>query len=290
MSLVTRRALLKAVPALALTSRCMALTPALDFATIERESGGKLGVFVLETKTGRTQAWRPDERFPFCSSFKAPLAAFVLWKTDHQELRLSDDVYYDAADLLPYAPVTRAHVAEGRLSVAELCAAAVQLSDNTAANLLLRQTGGPDALTAWMRSQGDPAFCLSDTEPKLNLARIGDIKNTTTPRAMAESYRRFVFGDVLTRTSRNKLASWLVANTTGDKRLRAGLPATWRIGDKTGTFNEGWFSTVDVGVAWPGSGSSLVIVGMLTDTPDTRRAENALAQVGHEAAAWHSGL
>ncbi len=289
MSLIDRRALLKAVPMLTFTSRCMAFMPTLDFAALERESGGKLGVFVLETKTGRSQAWRPDERFPFCSSFKAPLAAFVLWKTDHQKLRLSDYVHYGVADLLPYAPVTRAHVAQGQLSVGELCAAAVQLSDNTAANLLLRQTGGPEALTAWMRSQGDPAFCLSDTEPKLNLARIGEIKNTTTPRAMAESYRQFIFGDVLTPTSRSRLASWLVANTTGDKRLRAGLPATWRIGGKTGTFNEGWFSTVDIGVAWPGSGSPLVIAGMLTDTLDTRIAEKALSQVGHEVAAWHSG-
>jgi beta-lactamase class A len=286
MTHLTRRTLLLAGPALALPSLGVAASSATPFAAIEKASGGKMGVCVIDTATGATLTWRADARFPFCSSFKAPLAAFVLWKTDHGQLRLDQPIRYGAADLLSYAPIARAHVARGRMSVEELCAAAVSYSDNTAANLLLRETGGPAALTAWMRARGDRAFDLASNEPGLNLSRYGDAADTTTARAMAESYRRFVLGNVLTPASRGKLAAWLVANTTGDRRLRAGLPRAWRVGDKTGTFGGEWFSTIDIAVAWPPARPPLVIAGLVTGPNDTASAERALVQVAREAAIW----
>lgn len=284
MLLFSRRAVVLTLPALAVTGPALADIRAADFAAIERVSGGKLGVHAIDTATGETYSWRANQRFPFCSSFKAPLAAFVLWHADRGALRLDTPVRYTAAELLPYAPVTRVHVAAGHLSFERLCAAAVEYSDNTAANLLLRETGGPAALTAWMRKIGDAEFRLGDSEPKLNLARFGGEINTTTPRAMAESYRRLVLGDVLTSASRARLTGWLVANTTGGKRLRAGLPTGWQAGDKTGTYDGAWFSTVDIGVAWPPNGSPLVISGLLTDTPDTVSAERALAEIARQVA------
>lgn len=257
-----------------------------DFAAIERRSGGKLGLFVIDTGKGTTLAWRADDRFPFCSSCKGPLAAFVLWQADHGQLRLDRRVRYGAADLLSYAPVTRTHVAKGAMTIEELCKAAVQYSDNTAANLLWRETGGPRALTAWMRTQGDTSFQLADNEPRLNLSRFGDVTNTTTPQAMAGSYSRLVLGDVLTPASRERLAGWLVANTTGGRRLRAGLPPSWRVGDKTGTYDVGWFSTVDIGIAWPPDRPPLVVSCLLTDTPDTVRAERAITDVARQVTIW----
>lgn len=286
MTQLTRRSLLLAAPALALPSLGIAASASDELAGIEKASGGKMGVCVLDTATGATLAWRADARFPFCSSFKAPLAAFVLWKADHGQLRLDRSIRYDAANLLSYAPITRAHVADGRMSVEQLCAAAVAYSDNTAANLLLRETGGPAALTAWMRTRGDRAFNLASNEPRLNLARYGDATDTTTARAMAESYRRFVLADVLTPASRTKLAGWLVANTTGDRRLGAGLPHAWRVGDKTGTFGGEWFSTIDIAVAWPPARPPLVIAGLITGPNDTASAERALVQVARTAAIW----
>jgi beta-lactamase class A len=249
-------------------------------ATIERQSGGKLGVFAIDTATGRTLAWRADQRFPFCSSFKAPLAAFVLSKVDRGDLRLDQLVSYEAADVMSYAPITRQHLADGAMTIEALCAAAVEYSDNTAANLLLRETGGPAALTAWMRATGDTAFDLSHNEPKLNLSRLGDTHDTTTPRAMASSFRRFARGDGLSPAARAKFTGWLIANTTGAQRLRAGLPQGWRVGDKTGTFNEGWFSTVDVAVVWPPGRAPWIIAGFVTDHVSTAAGETALAQVG----------
>ena len=280
-----RRLVLAAAPALVLAAPAFAATP--DFAAIERASGGRLGVYVLDMASARTLAWRGDSRFPFCSSFKAPLAAFVLSKVDRGELRLDQAVHYGAADELPYyAPITRKHMAEGAMTLEALCAAAVDYSDNIAANLLLRETGGPQALTAWMRSIGDATFQLAHNEPHLNLSRFGAAADTTTPRAMAQSFRRLALGDVLSPASRALWVSWLQANTTGDKRLRAGLPSGWRVGDKTGTWNEGWFSTVDIAVAWPPGRAPLVIAGFVTDQPSTAAGEAALAEVARQAAAW----
>ena len=282
---LTRRLLLAAPPALAISTPAYATsTPA--FASIEHATGGKLGVFVIDTGSGRTLAWRADSRFPFCSSFKAPLAAFVLWKAERGVLHLDQPVRYGEADLIGWSPVTRKHVAEGVLTVRELCAAAVDYSDNGAANLLLRQTGGPPALTAWMRTSGDAAFQLSHTEMALNHSHFGEAMDTTTPRAMAESFGRLVMGAVLTPASRALFTDWLVANTTGDKRVRAGLPSGWRVGDKTGTWNEGWFSTVDIAVTWPPGRPPVVIAGFVTDHPSTAAGETALAEVGRQVAVW----
>ena len=283
---MNRRSMIVAMPLLAITSRVIAKTYRPDFAAIERQSDGRLGVFAIDTNNGRTLDWRARDRFPFCSSAKAPLAAFVLWLVDHGRLRLDQPVRFTADDLLPYAPITRAAAAGGVLPIMELCRAAVTMSDNTAANLLWRETGGPKAMTAWMRSQGDKAFDLSSVEPGLNLSRYGDLINTTTPEAMAGSLRRFVSGNVLSPASRQLLIDWMIANTTGGKRLRAGLPPSWQVGDKTGTYNEKWFSTVDIAVTWPVGRAPIFISGFLTGTPNTANAEETLRAVARQVMQW----
>jgi beta-lactamase class A len=289
-ALPNRRRLLAAAPALAVVGRAAAAAPDIappNFAAIERASGGKLGVFVIDTGSGRTFGWRADERFPFCSSFKALLAAFVLSKVDQGGLRLTQPVRYGAGDLLSYyAPVTRQHLADGAMSLEALCAAAVSYSDNTAANLLLRETGGPEALTAWMRAMGDGAFNLAHSEPNLNLSRLGDGQDTTTPRAMASSLRRLGLGAGLSPASRALFTSWLIANTTGGQRLRAGVPPGWRVGDKTGTWNEGWFSIIDNAILWPPGRAPVVVAGFTTDVTDVGHGEAALAAVARDVCVW----
>ena len=284
----SRRTVLSALPIFALAGPALAEPSAAapDLAAIAQASGGKLGVFAIDTGSERTLSWRADQRFSFCSSFKAPLAAFVLARVDRGELRLDQPVRYGPADLLAYAPIARQHAEQGAMTVEALCAAAVEYSDNTAANLLLRKAGGPAALTAWMQATGDSAFRLSHTETDLNRSRFGGAQDTTTPRAMALSYRRFVLGNVLSPASRAILAKWLVANATGAKRLRAGLPQSWRVGDKTGTWNEGWFSTVDVAGTWPPGRAPVVVAGFLTDHASTQAGEAALAKVGRQVARW----
>lgn len=249
----------------------------VSLADVERRVGGRLGVAALDTHTGRRIEWRADERFAMCSTFKILLVGLVLSRVDAGHERLDRVLRYSTADVLSWAPVTRAHVAEGGMTVAALCAAAIEYSDNTAANLLLGTFGGPPALTSWVRSLGDPVTRLDRIEPALNSADPGDPRDTSTPAAMLEDTRRILLGDVLSTTSRETLRGWLVACTTGRERLRAGFPATWVAGDKTGSGDHG--ATNDVAVAWPSKRRGPILVAAYlteTTTPSPAR-EAALA-------------
>jgi beta-lactamase class A len=283
-----RRTVLAALPALALseTMACPSMAATPDFASIERKTGGKLGVYVLDTGSNRAMTWRADQRFPFCSSFKALLAAMVLAEADAGKLRLDQNIAYSRADLLDNSPVTAKHLDVGRMPIGELCAAAVAYSDNGAANLLLKQVGGPAALTAWLRGDGDRAFDLSHNEPLLNVSLYGEARDTTTPQAMAASFQRLLFGAVLSAKSKAKLADWMIATTTGGKRIRAGLPQGWRVGDKTGTSGAEQASTIDIAVIWPPGRSPVIVSGFVTGATSTAAGEAALAEIGRQTAAW----
>ncbi len=252
--------------------------PGQRLAAIEARVGGKLGVAALETSSGRRVEYRARERFAMCSTFKLLLAGAVLARVDARRESLDRRIDYGTRDLLDYAPVTREHVAEGGLPVASLCAAAVEQSDNTAANLLLATIGGPKGLTRFARGLGDRDTRLDRMEPELNTNLLGDSRDTTTPTAMAEDARRLLLGDVLTLSSRERLAAWLTASKTGAARLRAGFPATWRVGDKTGSGANG--ATNDVAIAWRPDRLPIVVAVYSTGSPlplDER--ERALAEV-----------
>ena len=256
-----------------------------ELARIERRSGGRLGVSVLDTGSHRRLAHRAGERFPMCSTFKWLLAAHVLARVDAGREQLARMVPYGPADLLEYAPVTREHVHEGQLSVATLAQAAIQWSDNTAANLLLASVGGPAALTAWLRSTGDRVTRLDRKEPELNAAIPGDPRDTTSPDAVVGDLQRILLGTVLSVPSREQLTAWLVGNRTGDARLRAGLPSDWRVGDKTGTGANG--STNDVAILWPPDGAPILVATYLTGTTAAGADREArLADVGRLAVRW----
>ncbi|HET9982020.1 MAG TPA: class A beta-lactamase [Longimicrobiales bacterium] len=248
-------------------------------ADIERRVAGRLGVAVLDVGTGRRLGYREHERFPMCSTFKWLLVAQVLSRVDRGEERLERRVPYGPSDLLEYAPVTREHVSEGAMSVSALCDAAIRYSDNTAANLLLPTVGGPAGLTAYLRGIGDPATRLDRMEPELNSAVPGDPRDTTTPAAMLANLRRVLLGRELSDASRERLLGWLVGNTTGAAKLRAGLPGHWRVGDKTGMGEHG--ATNDVAIVWPARGAPLLVAAYLTESMVPVDARNeALADVG----------
>ncbi|SFC70040.1 beta-lactamase class A [Bosea sp. CRIB-10] len=249
---------------------------------LDRKHGGRLGVAILDSGNGRIVAHRGEERFAMCSTFKFVAAAFALARVDRGEEELERRVSYSKADLITYSPVTEKHVDKG-LTVAEICDAAVTLSDNTAGNLLLDSFGGPKGLTEYMRSLGDEASRLDRREPELNEARTGDPRDTTTPVAMAGVLRQTVLGAALSPASRQQVTAWLVANKTGDKRLRAGVPKGWRIGDKTGTGNNN--ATNDIGVIWPPGRAPLVVTAYYTESRSSfPEREAVLAEVGRLAA------
>ncbi|HUB10652.1 MAG TPA: class A beta-lactamase [Acetobacteraceae bacterium] len=226
-------------------------------AAHERSIRGRIGVFAMNLATGASIAWRANERFAMCSTFKASLAACVLARVDRGEDALDRVVSYGQADILAYAPVAKANLGKGGLSVAELCQAAVELSNNTCANLLLRRIGGPAALTAFWRATGDSGSRLDHIEPALNRTRPPDVRDTTTPAAMAGSLRRCMLGAVLSPASRQRLIEWMLRCKTGADLLRAGLPGSWGVGDKTG--NNGNDALGDIAVAWPRPGRPVII-------------------------------
>jgi beta-lactamase class A len=250
---------------------------------IEAKSGGRLGVAILDTQNGQAHAYRGDERFPMCSTFKMLAAGFTLNRLDQGQEQLTRRIRFEAADLVSWSPVTEKHTGGSGMSVAELCEAAITLSDNTAANLLLHSFGGPPQLTAYLRALGDKVTRLDRIEPDLNQATPGDPRDTTSPKAMVSTMRQLVLGTALSADSRQQLTTWLLANKTGDKRLRALLPAGWRVGDKTGSGAHG--TSNDVGILSPPGRAPLLVASYLTGTAAPEATRNAaLAEVGRLAA------
>ncbi|HHV7522738.1 TPA: PEN-B family class A beta-lactamase [Burkholderia orbicola] len=250
---------------------------ATTLADLERDAGGRLGVCAIDTASGRVIEHRAGERFPFCSTFKAMLSAAVLAQSVERPGLLQQRVTYTRADLVSYSPVSEKHVGAG-MTVAALCEAAIQYSDNSAANLLMKLIGGPSAVTAYARSIGDDTFRLDRWETELNTALPGDPRDTTTPAAMAASLRVLTLGDALPAAQRAQLVAWLRGNKVGDKRIRAGVPAGWAVGDKTGTGDYG--TTNDAGVIWPTSRAPIVLAVYYTQTrADARAKDDVIASV-----------
>jgi beta-lactamase class A len=218
-------------------------------AAINARMGGRIGVAALDTGTGQHIEYKANERFPMCSTFKVLAAAAVLKLVDEGKEQLDRMVAYGKEDILEYAPVTKEHLKEGRMTLRDLCAAAIERSDNTAGNLLLRTIGGPLGLTSFMRALGDETTRLDRMEPDLNTAIPRDERDTTTPAAMRDDLVRLLTRDVLSPASRRQLETWLAGNKTGAQMIRAGVPPTWRVGDKTGRGGNG--TTNDVAVLRP---------------------------------------
>lgn len=252
----------------------------------------RLGVCLLDTATGEFTGNRVEEHFALCSTFKLPLVAACLREADHGRLDFSEVLRYSKSDLLSWAPVTGRHVAKGGLSIAVLAQAAQELSDGLAANLLVKRLGGPASVTAMFREMGDNVTRLDRYEPELGLVLSGDLRDTTSPIAMAQLVRRVTTGTLLRPDARQRLLRWMENTSTGTRRLRAGLPAEWRSGNKTGTGRaEGTTNKCnDVAITFP-PGRSPIIVAAYFDSGEytaqvEARHEAVVAEVGRIAAAW----
>jgi len=222
---------------------------ATRMAAIETRIGGRIGAFALDTASNKHLDYRAEERFPMCSTFKFLAAAAVLKRVDEKKEKLERFVPYGAKEILEYAPVTKEHLKDGGMTLGALCAAAIEQSDNTAGNLLLNAIGGPTGLTNFVRTLGDRVTRLDRIEPDLNSAIPGDERDTTTPAAICSDMQRLLLGDALSEESRRQLEEWLQRNETGGSMIRAGVPKTWSVGDKTGRGANG--ATNDVAIVRP---------------------------------------
>jgi beta-lactamase class A len=274
-----RRRLLMGV-SLTLTSTRLRANPGspTDFAdrvsALERETGGRIGVAALDTETGVQINHRADERFAMCSTFKLMLAAAVLSRVDSGALRLSQRLRYTADSVLSNSPITAAHLQEGALPVGVLAQAIVEVSDNTAANLLLELIGGPAGYTAYLRNLGDELTRLDRVELDLNSNLPSDPRDTTTPAAMLADMNKSLVGNSLAMHSRKRLLDWMRDCRTGRERLRAGVPASWSAGDKTGTGGRG--AVNDLAIFWPANRRPILVACYQSDS---NRSSDVLSAV-----------
>jgi beta-lactamase class A len=279
---ITRRGALigsmLAIPALSLPFRSTEAAPSsrvdleAAFKTLEEKTGARLGVSAHDTGSDNRIDYRENERFAMCSTFKFLAAAAVLARVDRKEEHLDRMILVKKSEILANSPTTKKNAGKS-MSLEALCEAAITLSDNTAANLILDSLGGPKALTEYARSLGDATFRLDRWEMELNEAKPGDPRDTITPAGILKDMQKTVLGNALSESSRDHLIEWLLANKTGDKRLRAGLPKDWSVGDKTGTGNG---MANDVAVIWPPDRKPILLAVYLYDPKGTADSRNEI--------------
>ena len=250
--MLTRRELLATSLGMTLATGAAAASGASQLKRIHKRVGGRLGVHILDSQSGKRIAFDDDSRYAMASTFKLPLAASLLWQVDRGAFPLTHTLPVGRDDVLANSPVIEPRVAAGvsAMSVRELCVAAVTYSDNAATNVLLGAMGGPAALTAFVRSIGDEVTRFDRTELELNSNLPGDERDTTTPRAMADTHAEDLHaGRVVAGLAR--LADRLDDGGALGSQSRAGGAAeeTGRRCDKTGTGENGAFN--DLVVAWP---------------------------------------
>lgn len=259
-------------------------SPIVEAARLaETRLDGRVGVVVHDTAGGETVRYRADERFPMASTFKVLACGALLARADAGSEDLERQVTIDKADLVDHAPVTGERVGQA-MSLGALCAATMRTSDNPAANKVLDALGGPQAVTRFARSLGDETTRLDRRETALNESTPGDLRDTTSPQAMAATLEKLVLGDGLAPELQKTLTGWLLANEVGGPLLRAGLPKDWRVGDRTGAGGHGTRGVV--AVIWPPDRAPLVAVVYVTGTQASMADRNAaIADIGKAIAA-----
>jgi len=263
-------------PSIGLTTKAGGHDAESQLKALEKSSGGRLGVAILDTSTGARLSYRGDERFLICSTFKLLLVAAVMKRVDDGTERPDRSIVFDRAKILSWAPVTGLNIGPPGMTVQELCEAAMIMSDNTAANLLLDTLGGPSAVTAYARNLGDTMTRLDNYEP-LDGHQQGD-DDTTTPWSILVTMQKILLGDALSEDSRRKLASWFALNQTGAQSLKRGLPSNWQIGDKTGASSN---ASNDIAIITPPGQNPLLVTALYMSKSSNAAASKAvLADVG----------
>ena len=279
---LSRRGLIVGFSGVAVAGVAHAADQPESFEDLERKYGGRLGVFVHDTGSDRSSGYREDERFLMCSTFKVLAVADVLARADAGRDALDRHIAFGQKDLLDYAPVTRAHLKDGGMVLGALCAAAIHVSDNTAANLILAALGGPAEVTRFARSLGDDVTHLDRNEPTLN--DPGEGLDTTSPRAMARTVGRILLGDVLKPSSRDLLEKWMREETPGQNRIRKGLPPEWGAADKPGT---GDTQTNDVVLARPPDRKPMMIAAYYESrNGGGAEAQTVMQEIGRIVGGW----
>jgi beta-lactamase class A len=248
---------------------------ARKLAELETSFDGRIGILTINTANNQRIQYRADERFPIQSTFKVMAVSAILKQSMTDKHFLQQKVTYKKQDLVFWSPITEKHLADG-MTISELCAAAMMYSDNTATNLIVKKLGGPSAVTAFARSIGDNTFRIDSWEPELN-SNPSDPRDTSTLTAMEKSLQKLTLGNVLASPQREQLITWMKGNTTGDTRIRAGVPKGWIVADKTGAGDDYGISN-DIGIIWPPSCAPIVVtIYSVHNKKDTTRRDDVIA-------------
>lgn len=229
------------------------------FKELEDEFDARLGVYATDTGSDQIISYRSNERFAYASTFKVLAAGAILQTASIDDLEKV--ITYSQEDLVTYSPVTENHVDDG-MKLKEIMEAAVRYSDNTAGNLMLEELGGPDGLEEKLREVGDETIEMDRMETDLTEAAPGDTRDTSTPKALAESLEKYVLSDLLPEDKRDLLIDWITGNETGDTLIRAGAPEGWEVGDKSGA--GGYGTRNDIAVVWPPDHKAPIIIAILS--------------------------
>lgn len=225
-----------------------------EFSQLEKKFDARLGVYAIDTGTNETISYRPNERFAFASTYKA-LAAGVLLQQNSIDT-LNEVIKFTKEDLVDYSPITEKHIDTG-MTLGEIAEAAVRYSDNTAGNILFHKIGGPKGYEKALRQMGDRVTMSDRFETELNEAIPGDIRDTSTAKAIATNLKDFTVGNALPDDKRKVLTDWMKGNATGDKLIRAGVPTDWEVGDKSGAGSYG--TRNDIAIVWPPNRAPIII-------------------------------
>lgn len=244
-----------------------------QFIQLEKDFGARLGVYAIDTGSGREITYRGDERFAFASTFKALAAGAVLKQSTDEQLHAI--MNYTSDELVTYSPVTEKHVKTG-MTLSEISEAAIRYSDNTAGNLMLKQLGGPEGFEKFLREMGDQVTSPVRYETELNEAVPGDTRDTSTPKALATTLQKLALGDVLPEEKRSMLINWMLGNATGDQLIRAGSPKDWVVADKSGAGSYG--TRNDIAVIWPANGDPIVMAILSSKDKQDAKYDNALVE------------
>jgi len=257
------------------TASMSAAPEVFDLSALERDHGGRLGFVARDTASGRTLAWRGEERFVYCSTFKMYLAAATLIRAQNGQEDLDRQVPITRADMTNHAPVTEPAIGS-TLSIEQLMKGTVEVSDNPAANLLLKAMGGLGPMQVFYRSLGDTTTRVDRFEPEMN--RLDGDKDTIQPLQSAANIQRlFLSADTpLNTASQTKLLQWMFDAPTGMARIKAGVPAGWRVAHKTGT--GGYGPTNDIGVLYPPTGAPIIVAAYYHAAKDDPANEAVIAE------------
>lgn len=206
-------------------------TFAKDIEQIENEYNTKVGIYGINTENGKAYQHNADERFTFASTYKAIASGILLNKVAPSELNKKVEI--NESEIVANSPVTEQYIGK-IMSLKALIKASMLQSDNTANNKIMQELGGVNGLKHELVQLGDDVSEPQRLEPELNYFDPNSKADTTTPRAAAQTLNSILTSNEMNESNLSLLKQTMIENKTGDTLIKAGMPNSYTVGDKSG--------------------------------------------------------